>query len=172
MYVLSSQLQLQKIEKLRQINVCNAFLHSDLDEEAYIKLPLGFTSNTLGITCHLKKSLYGLHQALKCWFAKLATSLKKYEFTQSYLDYSFFTLHHGQVQLNVLVYVDDLIISSNVCYYFILIKKYLGEHFYMKDLGILKYFLSIEVAQNLEGIFLCQRNYTLDIISDMGLFRS
>ncbi|GAA0167465.1 transmembrane signal receptor [Lithospermum erythrorhizon] len=40
----------------------------------------------------------------------------------------------------------------------------------MKDLGMLKYFLGIEVARTQEGIFLCERKYTLDIISKSGLF--
>ena len=35
----------------------------------------------------------------------------------------------------------------------------------MKNLDVLKYFLGIEVARNLEGI-LCQRKYALDIIAD------
>ena len=39
----------------------------------------------------------------------------------------------------------------------------------MQDLRKLKYFLGIEVARNSDGIFLCQRKYTLDIISEIGL---
>jgi hypothetical protein len=39
----------------------------------------------------------------------------------------------------------------------------------MKDLGSLKYFLGIEVARNSVGIFLCQRKYALDIISEISL---
>ncbi|KAM6584165.1 hypothetical protein CsatB_011167 [Cannabis sativa] len=39
----------------------------------------------------------------------------------------------------------------------------------MKDLGSLKYFLGIEVARSSAGLFLCQRKYTLDIISEAGL---
>ena len=48
-------------------------------------------------------------------------------------------------------------------------KDYLSRCFHMKDLGKLKYFLGIEVARNSDGIFLCQRKYTLDIISEVGL---
>ena len=39
----------------------------------------------------------------------------------------------------------------------------------MKDLGILKYFLGVEVIRNPTGIFLCQRKYALDIISEVSL---
>ncbi|PNX91594.1 putative copia-type protein [Trifolium pratense] len=39
----------------------------------------------------------------------------------------------------------------------------------MKDLGSLRYFLGIEVARNSTGLFLCQRKYALDIISESGL---
>ena len=98
---------------LHQMDVHNAFLHGDLDEEVYMKLPPGFNVRTPGLVCRLKKSLYGLRQAPRCWYAKLAASLKTYGFLQSYSDYSLFTLHQGSVQLNVLVYVDDLIISGN-----------------------------------------------------------
>ena len=70
------------------------------------------------------------------------------------------------------MYVDDLIISSNDASAIDHFKAYLHECFHMKDLGALKYFLGIEVARNSEGIFLCQRKYTLDIIAETGLLGS
>eukprot|EP00261_Vitis_vinifera_P039873 XP_019081116.1 PREDICTED: uncharacterized protein LOC109124049 [Vitis vinifera] len=39
----------------------------------------------------------------------------------------------------------------------------------MKDLGVLKYFLGIEVARSSVGLFLCQLKYTLDIVLEAGL---
>ncbi|KAF7835244.1 reverse transcriptase [Senna tora] len=75
-----------------------------------MKLPPGFQLKNLDKVCRLRKSLYGLKQAPRCWFAKLSTALKTYGFQQSYSDYSLFTLKCGEFQLNVLVYVDDLII--------------------------------------------------------------
>jgi hypothetical protein len=151
------------------MDVHNAFLHGDLEEEIYMKLPPGFHSSASNQVCRLRKSLYGLKQAPSCWFAKLAAALKNYGFKQSGYDYSLFTLHKDQVQLNVLVYVDDLIVSGNDISAIQSFKSYLSTCFYMKDLGLLRYFLGIEVARNSTGIFLCQRKYALDIISEVGL---
>ena len=70
----------------------------------------------------------------------------------------------------VLVYVDDLIIAGNTPSAIKHFKLYLSTCFHMKDLGVLKYFMGIKVAKNSTGIFLCQRKYALDIISEAGLF--
>ncbi|RVW86501.1 Retrovirus-related Pol polyprotein from transposon RE2 [Vitis vinifera] len=126
--------------ELHQMDVHNAFLHGDLEEEAP-----------------------------RCWFSKLVTALKGYGFLQSYSDYSLFTYTTDNVQINVLVYVDDLIISGNDSAALKTFKAYLSDCFKMKDLGVLKYFLGIEVARSSAGLFLCQRKYTLDIVSEAGL---
>lgn len=68
----------------------------------------------------------------------------------------------------MLVYVDDLIISGNDSGAILRFKRYLGDCFHMKDLGVLKYF-GIEIARGPEGLFLCQCKYTLNIISETGL---
>nr|KYP49843.1 Copia protein [Cajanus cajan] len=95
------------------MDIHNVFLHGDLDEEVYMKLPPSFKSHDLTKVCKLRNSLYGLKQAPRYWFGKLKNALQQYGFTQSYSDYSLFTLHHDELHLNVLVYVDDLVISGN-----------------------------------------------------------
>ena len=152
--------------ELHQMDVHNTFLHGDLDEEVYMKLPPGFESPDPTLVCPLRKSLYGLKQAPRCWFAKLVTALKEYGFLQSYSDYSLFTYTKTCIQINVLVYVDDLVISGNDSAALCTFKSYLSDCFKMKDLGPLKYFLGIEVAKSSAGLFLCQRKYTLDIVSE------
>ena len=73
------------------------------------------------------------------------------------------------IHIVVLVYVDDLIVAGNDHVAIGQFKTYLHACFHMKDLGPLKYFLGVEVARFATGIFLCQRKYALDIISETGL---
>jgi len=89
--------------------------------------------------------------------------LLTYGFTQSLTDYSLFSLHHDDVCLHVLVYVDDLIREITVLPFKNLRLISANEK------GTVKYFLGVEVARGPEGIFLCQRKYALDIISKTGL---
>ena len=140
--------------ELHQMDVHNAFLHGDLKEEVYMKLPSGFTACGDKV-CKLNKSLYGLKQAPRYWFSKLVTALKNYGFTQSYSNYSLFDYTQKDVSLHVFVYVDDLVIAGNDSKAITKFKEYLSDCFHMKDLGPLKYFLGIEVARGSEGIFLC-----------------
>lgn len=155
--------------EVHQMDVHNAFLHGELEEEVYMKLPLGFQSQKKNVVCRLRKALYGLKQAPRCWFAKLTTALRGYGFSQEYADYSLFTLVRAEVRLYVLIYVDDLLIGGNDPETIKRFKGYLGECFHMKDLGPAKYFLGIEVARSPEGIYLSQRKYVLDIINECGL---
>ena len=48
------------------------------------------------------------------------------------------------------------------------LKSFLHSQFHTKDLGMLKYFLGIEVMRSKRGIFLSQRKYVLDLLSKIG----
>lgn len=62
---------------------------------------------------------------------------------------------------------DDLILSGNNSAALLDFNKYLCSYIHMKGIGILEYFLSIEIGRNPKGIFQCQHEYTLDIISKL-----
>jgi len=134
-----------------------------------MKPPCGFLPQQYGMMCKLNKSLYGLKQVSRCWFAKLFDALKHYKFWQSLFDYSLFVLQRLGVHIVVLVFVDDLIISGDNNEAITEFKSYLHNCFHMKDLGIFKYFLGVEVVRSFASIFLCQRKYALDIIAKAEL---
>ena len=130
-------------------------------------LPPGFDNK--GEVCKLTKSLYGLKQASRQWFAKLLSTLLDHGFIQSKSDYSVFTkINKGSI-LILLVYVDCIVIASNNVEAVNTFKVFLDAKFKLKDLGTLKYFLVLEVARIGKGISLCQRKFVLELLSDTGL---
>lgn len=99
----------------------------------------------------------------------MTKALREYGFQQSLSDYSLFTFDKGGIQINVLIYVDDMILSRNSHEALEIFKGYLSSCFKMKDLGNLKYFLGIEMSRSSKGFYLSQRKYALEIISKTGL---
>ena len=72
----------------------------------------------------------------------------------------------------LLVYVDDIIITSSDAIFIAFLKGFLNGQFKLKDLGRLWYFIGLEIAQSTKGIFLSQRHYTLQLLEDMGFLSS
>ncbi|EOY00276.1 Cysteine-rich RLK (RECEPTOR-like protein kinase) 8, putative [Theobroma cacao] len=157
-------------------DVNNAFLDGDLAEEVYMEIPQGYSikgeypNSSSKMVCRLHKSLYGLKQASRQWNAKLTASIVKYGFKQSTSDYSLFTMRtiNGDF-VALLVHVDDIFIASNSTQTEFDVKNFLSSQFKLKDLGKVKYFLGLEVARSPEGISICQRKYTLDLLEEYGL---
>ncbi|CAL9009693.1 unnamed protein product [Prunus brigantina] len=154
---------------LHQLDVQNAFLHGDLDEEVYMVPPPGLRRQGENLVCRLNESLYGLKQASRNWFSKFSTAIQNAGFRQSKADYSLFTKVKGTSFVGVLIYVDDILVTGNDAQEIQLLKDSLLRQFRIKDLGNLKYFLGIEVSRSRKGIFMSQRKYALDILQDAGL---
>jgi hypothetical protein len=75
--------------------------------------------------------------------------------------------NHGIVV--IVIYVDDLIITGGSNADIFDLKKLLKQKIEMKDLGELRYFLGIEVIQSPKGIWLLQRQYALNKLSEYGM---
>jgi hypothetical protein len=157
---------------LHQLDVNNAFLHGELQEDVYMQVPEGVTCHKRNQVCKLKKSLYGLKQASRKWYEKLSNLLTTEGYTQSISDYSLFTKKFEHQFIAILVYVDDIIITGTSLTEIDRIKHILDTNFKIKDLGQLKYFLGLEVAHSTQGITISQRKYCLDLLADTGLLAS
>ncbi len=69
----------------------------------------------------------------------------------------------------IVIYVDDLIITGDNDANIFDLKKLLKQKFEMTDLGELHYFLGIEIIQSPKGIWLLQRQYAFNILSEYGM---
>ncbi|KAH9786417.1 retrovirus-related pol polyprotein from transposon RE2 [Citrus sinensis] len=163
-----TQLEAAQTWSLHQLDVHNAFLHGDLHEEIYMSPPPGLRRQGENLVCRLHKSLYGLKQASRQWFAKFSIAIQAAGFVQSKADYSLFTCRKGKSFTALLIYVDDILITGNDVNAIIALKQFLHNHFRIKDLSDLKYFLGIEVSRSKKGISISQQKYTLEILKDGG----
>jgi hypothetical protein len=69
---------------LGELDMQNLFLHGILEEEVYMKQPLGFIDpNFLSYHCKLDKALYGLKQAPHVWYSRLSDKLQSLGFSPS-----------------------------------------------------------------------------------------
>lgn len=153
-----------------QMDVKNAFLHGDLEEEVYMKLPPGHPQNNEpDLVCKLHKSIYGLKQSPRAWYAKLSSVLQSIGFKRSNADSSLFVRTGAVGKLVVLIYVDDLIITGDNAEEISKLKQSLQQRFAIKDLGVLKYFLGIEMATSHKGLFLNQRKYVIDLLKEANM---
>ena len=100
---------------LQQFNVKNAFLNRDLEEEIYMEVPLGFSSNpATKKMCKLKKALYKLKKTPRAWFGRFAKVMKNIGYKQSQGNHTLFIKHSDSGGVTaLLIYVDDIIMTRN-----------------------------------------------------------
>ena len=117
----------------------------------------------IGKVCHLRKSLYSLKQSPRAWFDKFNQAVKKFGMHKSKSNNSIFYKNSSSCIILLVVYVNDIVITGNDSKVISSLKSFLYGQFHTKDLGMLRYFLGVEVMRRKHGIFLSQRKYVLDL---------
>jgi hypothetical protein len=146
------------------MDVKTAFLNGVIEEEVYVEQPQGFeTHDSQTHVCKLKKSLYGLKQSPKAWYSRIDSFLMSLGFTKSKADSNLYfkVVYGGPVIL--LLYVDDQFLTGEENLITDSKRKLVAE-FEMKDLGMMHYFLGLEVWQRPNEIFLNQGKYAVEIL--------
>lgn len=112
----------------------------------------------------LHKALYGLHQAPRAWNAKLDTTLVSLGFTRCSEEHDVYIRGEGRCRLLLGIYVDDLILTGIDTGELRQFKEEMKNSFKMSDLGLLSYYLGIEVQQHPEMITLGQSAYAAKLL--------
>ncbi|GKC02467.1 retrovirus-related pol polyprotein from transposon TNT 1-94 [Tanacetum coccineum] len=148
-----------------QMDVKTAFLNGPLKEEVFVRQPDGFSDPDFPnhVYC-LKKALYGLKQAPRAWYDKLSSFLIEHHFTKVIVDPTLFTRRHEDDILLFQIYVDDIIFGLTKPVFSTRFEKLMKDNFEMSMIGEMKFFLGLQVHQSPRGIFLCQSQYTTDLL--------
>eukprot|EP00253_Pinus_taeda_P012834 PITA_12834 len=146
------------------MDVKTAFLHGSIKEEVYVEQPEGFEVHDWeSHVCRLKKALYGFKQAPRAWYERIDSYLMKLGFTRSKADPNLYFKVENDKPLILVLFVDDLFLTSadpliHKC------KRELAFEFEMKDLGLIHYFLGLDVRKNPGKIFLSHGKYVVKIL--------
>jgi hypothetical protein len=135
----------------------------------YIEQPQGFEEHSGDIhVCRLKKVLYGLKQAPRAWYARMDNYLTRLGFSKNHADPNLYYKVVGNTPVILLLYVDNLFITGEESL-IIQCKKELASKFDMKDLGLMHYYLGLEVWQKRGEVFLGQGKYAIKILQKFGM---
>lgn len=169
----------QRSWHIKQMNVVTAFLNPPIDEKVYMELPEGFDwlkpELKVDVVCKLKKALYGLKQAPRLWYKHIDSFLRLIGFKQStsepnlYIGNSNSTKPSYFLQVLLLLFVDDLLLSSKCMDQINRVKRRLQEQYRMTDLGSAAQFLGLGITQLNGTIYLDQRRFIDTVLRRFGM---
>ncbi|KAI3509130.1 hypothetical protein L1887_24156 [Cichorium endivia] len=156
--------------EVHQMDVKSAFLNGFLNEEVYVDQPQGYIKRGQeGKVCKLKKALYGLRQAPRAWYSRIDEYFTKHGFVKCAHEHTLYTKEQKDDIIIVCLYVDDLVFTSGS---FEMIEEFKNEmkvDFEMTDLGLLHYFLGIEVKQEKNRISISQQRYAENLLTRFNM---
>jgi hypothetical protein len=160
----------QKSWKIYHMDVKAAFLNGDLKETVYIAQPEGFIiTGKEHLVCLLQKALYGLKQSPRTWWETIGEKLASLGLTRSEYNYNLFYSRNSIGIVLVIIYVDDILVTSNNDDRVNSVRRNLSQEYCMTDLGKLAYYIGVEYAEHSDGIILTQRTYIGKMLRELGM---
>jgi hypothetical protein len=156
--------------KVYHMDVKSSFLNGELEEEVYIDQPEGFQlSENTNYVCKLKRTLYGLKEALRAWYSRLDKYLQQERFRKGSVDNNLYIkVSRGNILL-IEVYVDDIIFGSDDDRLSQKFAKDMQNEFQMSLLGELSLFPRLQIHQRNQGIFISQTKYVREMLNRFGM---
>ncbi|KAA3487963.1 Integrase, catalytic core [Gossypium australe] len=148
------------------MDVKSAFLNRFLKEEIYVEQPQEFTIPGCEAKVYkLYRALYGLKQAPKAWYERIDSHLTEMGFERTISEPTLYVKKIGNETLLIIsLYVDDLLVIGSNNKLVIVFKDQIQEKFEMSDLGQMTYFLSLEVNQAHNAVFINQKGFAIKIL--------
>ena len=159
---------------LHQMDVKGAYLNAPIDKDIFLQQPPGYEQTKddgSQLTCHLRKSIYGLKQSGRNWHKTLTDFLKSQGFTPNQNDSCIYShTSSDNNQLIVLFWVDDIIIASNSLDLISKTKELLHSKFKMDDRGELQWFLGIDFERTKDGYYkMSQERYAEELLKRFNM---
>lgn len=151
--------------KTTHLDVTTAFLNGSLTETVYMIQPEGFEESiNKNHVLKLKRTIYGLKQALRVWYEKVENVLTTLNYKKSMYEPCVFFKFKNDSRTIIALYVDDFFIFSNSYLETDSLKRKLSLNFKIKDLGTMKQCLGMKVTVNDKSITLDQEQYIDDLL--------
>ncbi|MBW0485231.1 hypothetical protein O181_024946 [Austropuccinia psidii MF-1] len=99
--------------KVASFDVSGAYFYIPVEECVLIEPPVDFLPTLRGKVLRLKKALYGMCQAGRCWWKFLLGILERLGFVATEVDQSLYIFRNGVAVIAIWIHVDDDVITSN-----------------------------------------------------------
>lgn len=180
---------------IHQLDVATAYLNGRLDEDIFMTLP-NFLEEMLprilqskdlkndseerimkmlqdirqrDMVLKVKRSLYGLKQAGRQWHKKLDEVMRSLGLKPLESDPCVYTAKSGQDLMIIVVYVDDMFLSSNNANWMTKIKRDLAKEFQITDLGEINHCLGMDFIRDKQGLCISQKPYIENLLDRFGM---
>ena len=140
---------------MTKVDISTFFLYGKLLETIYMKQPPGYVNAKYPKkVCKLSKSLYGTKQAPRCAASCLKKILLRLGLSPLLSDEHVYFMRKDKAVVIICVYVDDLLITSNIKIVLEKVVKDLGKHFKLKVEHDPAVYLSLQIERNKEQKYL------------------
>ena len=121
------------------------------------------------LVCKLHKSLYGLKQSPRAWYARLHATLLLWNLVQSNSDPNLYYSHIGRDTTVLLVYVDDILLTGSNPRLIEQLKTHLHTTFRTNDLGPIRRYLGVQFDRSSTCLRMHQTEYAKSILQQFGM---